>query len=63
MELLGKMLEHPFRLNDMSIGVNHAHCVFLLSFILDWGVSLFVAQNFCQAIFSRRLALLDAESP
>jgi len=29
------MLEHAFRLNDMSIGVDHAHWVFLLSFILD----------------------------
>jgi hypothetical protein len=35
MKLFGKMLKHAFRLNDMSIGVNHAHCVFLLSFILD----------------------------
>jgi hypothetical protein len=25
------MLEHSFRLNDMSIGVNHVHGVFLLS--------------------------------
>jgi len=30
MELLGKMLKHAFGLNDMSIGVNHLHGVFLL---------------------------------
>src|SRR5215470_14389045 len=48
MELLGKMLKHAFRLNDMPIGINHVHCPSsFYSFLTE--VSLFAAQNSCQA--------------
>ena len=34
-ELLGKIIEHHFRLNDVTVRVNHAHCYFLLCLPLD----------------------------